>query len=119
VTLLLAVDHVALYPRGEADAHGWAEPGTAPRWCGAGNLQLGPGTSDPRAGDGGGRGPHAPAAVPGGTLFLPPDAEPAEGDTALIRSRPWTLSEVRFIADPMGGGLACWAATATGARDGG
>lgn len=120
MTLMLATDQVALYrPDGSSDAHGWAEPGSSPpRWCGTGNLQLAPADSDPLASGGGGRGPHAPAAVPGGNLFLPLSAEPAEGDTAVIRGQPWTLSQVRYVADPVGTGLDCWAAIATGPRDG-
>jgi hypothetical protein len=116
VSLLLAADQVALYPPGEADPHGWVEPGAAPYWCGAGNLQLAAGASDPAAAGGGGHGPQDPAAAQGGTLFLPPCTGVAEGSTALIRGQWWALSQVREVTDPTGSGLDCVAATATGRR---
>ena len=47
--LLLAPDTVTLYPRGAADALGWALPGTVAGWSGAGNLQLG--AAGPASGD--------------------------------------------------------------------
>lgn len=114
--LLLGIDEVALYAPGDLDAHGWREPGDGPAaWTGTGNLQLTPGVSDPRAESGGGHGPHGPARDLTGTLFLPTGAEPAEGMIAEIRDRLFVLSQVRYVADPItpGGGIACWAATAT------
>ena len=111
--LLLAPDLVALYPRGPADPLGWALPGTVAGWTGAGNLQLGSGVSDPRAETGGGYGPHDPNWASTGTLYLPADAAPVEGMGAEIRGLRWVLSQVRQVADPIGGALACWAATAT------
>jgi hypothetical protein len=118
VTVLLAVDQVALYLPGELDAHGWREPpdeSTAcPCWTGAGNLQLYTGSSDPRAVAGGGRGPHDPRRVGAGNVFLPPGADPVDGMTAVVRGEAWVLSEVRFINDPTGGGfLSCWSASVT------
>jgi hypothetical protein len=115
VTLLLAPDQVELYPPSGADAHGWALPGTAPSWSGTGNLQLSPGISDPHAADRGGAGPHGPAAVDDGTLYLPAEAPVTEGCGALIRGRMFALSNVRLIPDPTypAGGLTCWAARAS------
>jgi hypothetical protein len=48
-------------------------------------------------------------------LFLPADAEPAEGMAARIRGQVWVLSQVRLQADPtdLAGYLTCWAATVT------
>ena len=109
--LLLAPDAVTLYPAAGADRLGWAQPGTVAGWSGAGNLQLGSGVSDPRAETGGGYGPHDPAWVSTGTLYLPADAGPADGMGAEIRGRRWVLSQVRQVADPTGGPLGCWAAT--------
>lgn len=115
MTVLLATDPVDLYPaEDQADAHGWALPGTTPGWTGAGNLQLSPGTSDPRATDRGGHGPFDPAAAQAGSLFLPMDADPAEGMTAVIRGRPFALSNVRLVVDPTGGGIDCWVAAVAG-----
>jgi hypothetical protein len=115
VTLLLATDPVELYPaEDQADAHGWALPGTAPGWTGAGNLQLSAGTSDPRAADPGGRGPFDPAAVEAGSLFLPIDAAPADGMVAVIRGRAFVVSNVRLVVDPTGGGVDCYVAAVTG-----
>lgn len=115
--LLLGADHVDLYAPGPLDGHGWREGEPGRRlWAGTGNLQLLPGVSDPRAADGGGRGPHDPARTETGNLFLPLDAEPADGMTAVIRGEAYAVSEVRVIADPVagaGGGIACWAATVT------
>lgn len=113
--LLLAEDTVTLYPPGDRDAHGWREPGTGPCWSGTGNLQLAPGPSDPLAGPGGGHGPSGPAAGLDGQLFLPEDAAPAEGMTADIADRLFTLSQVRTVPDPFtrAGGIGCWAATVT------
>jgi hypothetical protein len=121
VSVMLASDRVALYPPGDLDAHGWREPpdDTRPAWSGMGSLQLTAGLSDPRAAGGGGRGPHDPAAAGAGLLYLPPAAEPREGWTAVVRGEPYVLSQVRFVADPTGPGLACWAATVTGRRDDG
>lgn len=117
MSVILAADPVALYPAGPLDQHGWREPGTAPSWRGSGSLQLTPGLADPRAAGGGGRGPHEPAAAGAGTIYLPPDAEPGEGMTAVVRGAPYVLSQLRFIADPTGGEfLSCWAATVTGRR---
>ena len=115
MTVLLAADEVELYPANGPDTHGWTLPGTAPSWTGTGNLQLGAGLSDPRAADRGGHGPFAPATAPTGVLFLPADAEPAEGMAARIRGQVWVLSQVRLQADPtdLAGYLTCWAATVT------
>lgn len=117
MTVLLAADAVELYPPldGQADAHGWAEPGTTPAWSGLGSLQLSPGTSDPHAADRGGAGPFGPAAVSDGALYLPPEAPVTEGCVALIRGRMFALSHVRLILDPTdpAGGLTCWAAAAS------
>jgi hypothetical protein len=120
VTVLLGHELVELYPPGEADAHGWTEPGDRPAWCGVGNLQLGPGASDPQAADGGGHGPQAPAAAATGTMYLPPDCGAVEGSTARARGQWWALSQLRVVADPADTGLDCLVATATGRRtDGG
>lgn len=119
MTVLLAPDHVELYPAsGAADAHGWAQPGGRADWCGRGSLQLVSGLSDPRASDGGGRGPYAPRRVESGSLFLPVDARPADGMTAIVRDRAFVLSQVRYIPDPVGSGLDCYAATVTEAPRG-
>ena len=115
MTVLLAADAVALYPPSEAaDAHGWVLPGTAAAWSGLGSLQLVPGSSDPAAGDGGGHGPFDPAAVASGSLYLPLDAAPAEGDVAVIRGDSYVLSQVRLVVDPTGGGIDCFVATVSG-----
>jgi len=113
--LLLAPDTVELYPpSGQDDAHGWALPGAAPPvWTGAGNLQLAAGTTDARASERGGHGPFNPAATEQGTLYLPPDANPGAGMTALIRGRVYALAQVRLVTDPTGGLLGCWAAAAS------
>jgi hypothetical protein len=111
VSLLLAADAVELYPPDGTDPHGLAEPGTERAWAGVGNLQLSAGTTDPRAADGGGRGPFDPAVKPGGLLFLPLDASPRDGWVAKVRGRCWALSQVRAVMDPAGGGLDCWMAT--------
>jgi hypothetical protein len=115
--LLLAADQVALYPPAAGpDEHGWEQPGTDPYWTGVGNLQEQPGASDPRADGGGGQGPYQPHNAQGSRLFLPPDAQPAEGSAALVRGRWWVLSQVRLVPDPTApptGGITCWTATAT------
>lgn len=121
MTLLLAPDPVELHPPGVLDAHGWREQTTdpAPSWVGSGNLQLGPGRSDPRAADSGGRGPSDPARTEDGVLYLPPEAPALDGCGALVRGRMWLLSQVRLVADPTfpEGGLTCWAATASGVEN--
>jgi hypothetical protein len=120
VSLLLGADEIALYPpAASADAHGWAEPGTAPSWTGTGNLQLVPGPSDPLAAGGGGHGPFDPNALPAGQVFLPPDAPLAEGCALFMRGTWYAASQVRLIADPRGpaGGLTCWAASVIGTGD--
>lgn len=116
MTLLLAPDAVDLYPAGSLDAHGWREQGTDPTWTGWGNLQLGPGRSDPRAADSGGHGPSDPAAVEDGVLYLPSEAPVVEGCGAMIRGRMFLLANVRLIPDPTypAGGLTCYASTASG-----
>jgi hypothetical protein len=115
--LLLGADYVELYAPGPLDGHGWREGTPARRiWAGTGNLQLLTGQSDAQAGDGGGRGPHDPARIETGNLFLPLDAAPVDGLTALIRGEAYTVSEVRVIADPVlgpGAGIACHAMTVT------
>ena len=114
--LLLAVDEVELYPPGQTDPHGWRLVDLEhPYWSGTGNLQLAPGGSDPHAGDGGGHGPHEPAHVVTGTLFLPPGVQVTEGSLAVIRKQAFALSQVRLVPDPAdpGGGIACLTATAT------
>jgi hypothetical protein len=123
VSVLLAPDPVELFLPGDLDGHGWREgppEGTRPYWKGAGNLQLavgGQGGSDPRGTGGGGRGPHDPATIMSGTLYLPPDAEPLEGATARVRGKWYALSQVRLLGDPQGGeGIDCFTATATEAR---
>jgi hypothetical protein len=114
VTLLLATDAVELYEPGQPDDAGWVEPPEGgPRWCGAGNLQLAAGTSDPLAAAAGGHGPHDPAHIASGLLFLPIDACPRDGMSAQLRRSWWTLSDVRLVQDPAGAGLDCWLATAT------
>jgi hypothetical protein len=118
VSLVLATDLVELIPPAGVDEHGWRLPGADPVWAGAGNFQPAPGPSDPRATAGGGHGPNDPAAVPTGTLYLPPESGAAEGWSALIRGRMWALSAVRLVVDPTGGALDCLAATATAARNG-
>ena len=120
MSVLLAVDTVALYRPGPPDAHGWVTQGAGrPYWTGQGSLQLGPGPSDPRAADGGGHGPFGPGASRTGNLYLPPSVPPAEGDLALIRGTLWALSQVRFVPDPAGtGDLDCYVATAATAPGG-
>jgi hypothetical protein len=114
MTLLLAPDTVQLYaPTAGADEHGWAEPGAAPGWTGAGNLQMIAFPSDPRAESAGGHGPYDPATQRRGLLFLPVGASPLEGMVAVVRGEPWALSQVRLVVDPTGGGIDCWIATAT------
>jgi hypothetical protein len=111
VTVLLTPDAVALYARGELqDEHGWHLPAAdePPKWEGRGNLQLNMGDSQPRMDAGGGRGPFGPAFDSVGQLYLPDDAVPEEGQIALIRSRYFVLSNVRYITDPLGGDIGCW-----------
>lgn len=112
--VLLPTDPVILFKPAERDAHGWrqARSGDA-YWSGMGALQLSAGPSDPRAADGGGHGPHEPARELTGDLYLPQDAQPRDGMSAVIRGRNWVLSQVRFIHDPSGGLLHCWVAFAT------
>jgi hypothetical protein len=118
VTVLLPTDHVALYPPAGLDGHGWRLPAgdaAEPYWQGEGALQLQPGVSDPRAADGGGRGPHGPARDAVGQLFLPGSLpELADGYTARVRGETYVLSQTRRVLDPAGGDLGCWAAQATG-----
>jgi hypothetical protein len=118
MTLLLAADQVDLYPPSAGtDAHGWAVPGTAPpAWAGLGNLQLGPGPSDPRAAEGGGAGPFGPAAADHGTLYLPTDAPAADGCVAVVRGQAYVLSGTRLVPDPAApdGGASCQAADVAG-----
>ena len=111
--LLLAADPVTLYPPGTPDERGWTAPGTTAAWTGTGNLQLSAGSSDPRAAEGGGTGMFGPARLESGALFLPPDAQPADGMTAEIRGRRWVLTNARLVADPVAAGLDCWVAVAT------
>jgi len=113
MSLLLAADAVTLYPPGSPDERGWTGPGTAAAWSGTGNLQLGPGGSDPRASEGGGTGVFGPARLEQGELFLPPDADPEDGMSADVRGRRWVLSNARLVPDPVGAGLDCWQVTAT------
>ncbi len=116
MSLLLAPDAVTLYPpSGEADSHGWAEPGAEAAWSGSGNLQLSFGVTDPRAEAGGGRGPFKPAHEPAGLLYLPPEApEPANGTIAEVHGRRYVLSNVHPVSDPIpGAGVACWVASVT------
>jgi len=114
MTLLLGRDTVTLYSPGVLDDHGWRTPTDLAYWHGTGNLQLQPGVSDPRADRGGGHGPHGPARDLTGTLYLPADALPAEGSTALIRDRLFVLSQVRMVIDPVtDDGIGCWCATTT------
>ena len=119
--LLVAADQVELWEPGELDDHGWREPppdGARPRWSGTGNLQLNQGFSEPRGADSGGRGPHEPARVEDGLLFLPLDAEPHDGCSVRVRGEVYNLSQVRKIIDPMRFGLDCWTARTTGPRHG-
>jgi hypothetical protein len=115
--LLLAPDAVTLYPPGtSADTHGWAEAGTVAGWTGAGNLQLSFGTTEQGADAGGGRGPHKPAVLPAGVLFLPGGMSPppVNGAVAEVRGARYVLSDVHFMADPVAGaGVACWRASVT------
>jgi hypothetical protein len=114
--LLLGADDVMLWePSPGDDTYGWAAEDAAgiPAWQGIGNLQLTGGTSDPRAAQGGGRGPFAPAQSETGQLFLPLDAPVTEGITADVRGVTYVLSQTHMVADPLGGNLGCWAATVT------
>lgn len=113
MSVLLATDDVELYPAsGAGDSHGWVEqPTEPPSWAGRGALQLGAGTSDPRAAEGGGAGPFAPTVVAAGVLYLPPDAAPADGMVAVIRGASWVLAQVRYVPDPIGGSLDCYVAS--------
>jgi len=113
MSVLLAVEPVTLYPPGTADERGWTGPGATAAWTGTGNLQLAAGQSDPRAEGGGGTGMFGPARLESGELFLPPDAQPADGMTAEVRGRRWVLTNTRLVIDPVGGDLDCWVAVAT------
>jgi hypothetical protein len=119
VSLLLAPDCVQLFAPDAADAHGWVLPGADPVWHGPGNLQALAGGSDPQAAAGGGHGPYDPAAAPAAVLYLPGDALVADGDVAEVGGRAWVLSQVRYVADPLGNGIGCWVASAaaTGSWD--
>lgn len=114
MSLMLAADVVELFAASStSDEHGWALPETSELlWTGLGNLQLGPGASDPRASDLGGHGPFDPAASEAGVLFLPADVTPADGMVAVVRDQMWVLSQVRRVIDPSGvdGALTCWQA---------
>ena len=116
---LVAPDPVTLYPpSSDLDEHGWQLPGSPSYWSGNGNLQLMPGVSDVRAGDGGGRGPYGPARDRLGQLFLPVEMDLIEGSIAECRGRWYYLTQTRFVGDPTGNGdgtspLDCWTATAT------
>lgn len=114
---MLATGTAELYPPSEAtDDHGWRLPGAEPYWQGPANLQLQAGISRPQAGPGGGRGPFGPARDDTGVLYLPDDpglAALRDGWVALVRGKRYVLSQARYVADPAGAGLACWAATAT------
>jgi hypothetical protein len=113
--ILLPTDFVELFAPGHTDGHGWRLPQDAePYWSGGGSLQLAAGRSDPRARTGG-FGPSDPIAAETGVLYLPPAASPAEGSGARIRGSLFTLSQVRLVSDPTGGGLGCWAATVSAA----
>jgi hypothetical protein len=118
VTVLLAADHVDLYPPDAAeDSHGWALPDlAAPFWTGLGNLQLAAGRSDPAAGYGGGAGPFDPAQTASGELYLPPDAAAYDGAVAVVAGQGFVLSQVRLVADPLnpGAGASCLAASVSG-----
>lgn len=112
MTVLLPTDHVVLAAPGGLDGHGWRQGGGEDYWEGEGALQLGAGVSQVQAASGGGRGPHGPAADLRGELYLPAAARPGEGHTARVRGREFTLSQVRWVADPLGGQIGCWVATA-------
>lgn len=119
MSVLLANDLVELYAPGQLqDAHGQAEPGATVSWRGQGNLQLNQGTSDPRGSDGGGHGPYGPRSAEAGTLWLPVEAEPAEGCAVLVRGQLYALSQVRLITDPAASGLDCWLASVSRWSDG-
>ena len=112
--MILDPDDVTLYAASSsADSHGWALPGSRPVWEGRGSLQEQPGASDPTAADRGGHGPSSPAVVALANLYLPEEAEPADGMTAAVRGRRWALSQTRFVKDPTGHTLSCWVAVAS------
>lgn len=113
---MLATDDVELFRPGPRDEHGWQSPpdDARPYWQGRGNLQLATGPSDPRAGQGGGRGPYNPRSDELGLLYLPADVELADGCAARIRGEMFVLSQTRLVLDPVGTGLDLRMATATG-----
>ena len=112
MTVLLTPDPVELFAPGHMDAHGWRSPGDlAADWRGRGSLQLVQAPGDPRATAGGGHGPHEPREIAAGTLFLPTEAEPRAGMTAIVRGSAFVLLGVRYVPDPVGSGLDCYAAT--------
>lgn len=114
MAVILAPDAVELFAPGGMDPHGWRLPGDlAATWRGRGSLQLAQAASDPRATAGGGHGPHDPRSSAGGTLFLPAEAEPRNGMTALVRGGAFVLSAVRYLPDPIGSGLDCYVAAVT------
>ncbi len=118
MTVFLAPDAVELWlPDAAQDSHGWELPDlqAPPDWTGLGNLQLGPGPSDPRAAEGGGHGPFDPAARESGALYLPPEVQGLrDGAVASVRGELYVLAAVRLVPDPIGGGAAAWVAEVTG-----
>jgi hypothetical protein len=111
--ILLPTDDLVLYERGQADEHGWVQPGGEMAWAGRGAVQLAAGVTNSDAGSGGGHGPHDPASAELGTVYLPVDAPAADGMVLEARGRRYTLGQTRFIPDPTGGGADCQVAALT------
>jgi hypothetical protein len=132
VSVLLPTDDITLYHGGEPDEHGWwigtlvlfreelaktlarvdDEISQAQEWEGRGNLQLIAGISEPNQ-DRGGQGPFAPRALETGTVYLPPDSGAADGQLLVTRGRRFSVSQARFISDPVNMGNEVIMATAT------
>ena len=96
---------------GDQDQHGWTLPPAEPAWTGQGAVQVTVGITSAGADAQGGAGPYSPRTVLSGSAYLPEEAAPVDGMTLRTRRASYVLSDVRWVADPVGGPLSCWVAT--------